>query len=474
MPWSKADARVAAAASLPESDLGLAERFALWFGPTWRYRPGHGWMHYDGRRWALDAHGQTAVAHMLQVVRAVTELEPARLGREGSELRAAAARDRRRRWATSCETPRHLDAALRLAQALPGMLIEGHRWDADPYALNTLSGVLDLRSGDLTPARPEHLCTGLVDADVDPSARSTALDAVLAHLTGGDPAVRAFLARWFGYCLTASMACEVFTFTYGAASSGKTTLLSAFTSMMGSYADTASPDDFSARRAVGGPTPEIMRLIGKRFIYIPEAGGLRMDVSRVKQIVGGDPLVARFLHQNPVTFHPVCKLAFTANELAVVPDDDPGLRRRLLPLRVPSPVTRADARIKHDLEHTPEGRAALLAFAARGAAKWIAAGADLAALAVPGTVTAGVQDYLEQMDPLAEWWDERVHERPDARTLTSALHADYSLWAREHAVARPLGMKSFAQRLTARGFPVDADRTHGSLRRGLAIRGAFV
>jgi phage/plasmid-associated DNA primase len=106
----------------------------------------------------------------------------------------------------------------------------------------------------------------------------------------------------------------------------------------------------------------------------------------------------------------------------------------------------------------------------RGAERWIHAGADLPALGVPGRITVGVQDYLDQMDPLAEWWDKRVREYPDARTLTSALHADYHSAAREHAVARPLGLKSFAQRLTSRGFPVDADRTLGSLRCGLALR----
>lgn len=74
------------------------------------------------------------------------------------------------------------------------------------------------------------------------------------------------------------------------------------------------------------------------------------------------------------------------------------------------------------------------------------------------------------MDPLAEWWDERVHEHPSARTLTSALHADYHAWAREHAVTRPLGLKSFAQRLTGKGFPVDADRSLGSMRCQLALR----
>ena len=44
VPWSRADPRIATAAGYPETDLGLAERFALWCGERWRYRPGHGWL----------------------------------------------------------------------------------------------------------------------------------------------------------------------------------------------------------------------------------------------------------------------------------------------------------------------------------------------------------------------------------------------------------------------------------------------
>ena len=122
VPWSRADPRIATAAGYPETDLGLAERFALWCGQHWRYRPGHGWLRYDGTRWVLDQHGHVIDAELHQVVRAVTELETLRIG-AGSDLRTAAARERRRRWGRACETPTRMDAALRLARALPGLCI---------------------------------------------------------------------------------------------------------------------------------------------------------------------------------------------------------------------------------------------------------------------------------------------------------------------------------------------------------------
>ncbi|NCD18218.1 MAG: hypothetical protein EOL91_13130, partial [Actinobacteria bacterium] len=55
---------------MPETDLGLAERFVLWCGDHWRYRPGIGWMRYDGVRWAWDEHGHHARTEVQQVIRA--------------------------------------------------------------------------------------------------------------------------------------------------------------------------------------------------------------------------------------------------------------------------------------------------------------------------------------------------------------------------------------------------------------------
>ena len=469
VPWDLHDPRVYDAAGIPETDLGLGERFLLWCGPDWRYRPGVGWMQFDGQRWVCDEHGRAVRAAMQAVVRAISELEADALPAISGDGRRRSAREQRRSWGRSCETPRRIASALQSAETLPGAAAEEALWDADDLAVNTRDGLLDLRTGNVLPHARTHHCTGLVDAPWAPDASSTALDLVLAHLSGGDPAVVEFLGRWLGYCLTGSMAAEAFLFLSGAPESGKSTLLSAYARMLGSYGEVASAESFAWRPPSSSASPELARLAGKRFVYVPEAGGIRLDTARVKQIVGGDPMVARMLHQNPVTFRPRFKLAFTANELAVIPDDDSGLRRRLLPLRISDPVAHRDSRVKAALEESPDGRAALLAFAVAGARVWLREGSDLAALRAPALVRDEVAAYLGEMDPLREWWEDRVVVAPGASTTTARLHGDYVEWSRVHGVVRPLGIKGFAQRLTTRGYPVGEDRTHGSQRNGLRI-----
>ena len=143
------------------------------------------------------------------------------------------------------DDPLTLYETLQSAETLPGAAAEEALWDADDLAVNTRDGLLDLRSGIVMPHARAHHCTGLVDASWEPDTRSAALDQVLAHLSGGDPAVVEFLGRWLGYCLTGSMAAEAFLFLSGAPESGKSTLLSAFARMLGSYGEVASAESLA-------------------------------------------------------------------------------------------------------------------------------------------------------------------------------------------------------------------------------------
>jgi len=136
---------------------------------------------------------------------------------------------------------------------------------------------------------------------------------------------------------------------------------------------------------------------------------------------------------------------------------------------VEATLARRDTTLKATLEDTEEGRAALLAFAVRDARRWLADGGDLAALRPPLQVRDALTTYFAEMDPLAEWWEERVTVVDGAGTTTSRLHIDYAEWCRDHGVRNVLGIKGFAQRLTSRGYPVARDRTAGSLRPGLVL-----
>src|SRR5690606_13475797 len=90
------------------------------------------------------------------------------------------------------------DAALNYARDL--LAVTQEQLDPDQYALNCLNGLLDLRTGELRPARPEDLVTKLVRVSYVPGATDPIWERVLTELL--DPGDRSWLQKFLGYCLT--------------------------------------------------------------------------------------------------------------------------------------------------------------------------------------------------------------------------------------------------------------------------------
>lgn len=88
-------------------------------------------------------------------------------------------------------------------------------------------------------------------------------------------------------------------------------------------------DTFTGRRYAGGPEPDLARLDGVRFVFVPEAerGGEVMDL--LKMVSGNDPLPTWNHHAKTREMVPRFTLVLSANERPEFPADDSGARRRL-------------------------------------------------------------------------------------------------------------------------------------------------
>ena len=89
-------------------------------------------------------------------------------------------------------------------------------WDRDPWLAGTPQGTLDLRTGELRPARREDYITKLLA--VAPAPRGTPAplwDAFLREATGDDVALIQFIYRMAGYCLTGDVREEAVFFIWG-------------------------------------------------------------------------------------------------------------------------------------------------------------------------------------------------------------------------------------------------------------------
>lgn len=309
------------------------------------------------------------------------------------------------KWAGKSEMKGTIEAAIGLLRKM--LTVDVSVLDRDPFALNCLNGVVDLRTGALRPHSADEFITKLVPVRYDARAVCSTWDRALSEIMGGRERVVAFARRWFGYCLTGDTREQCFVVHWGGGRNGKSTILDMMAETMGDYADAAPPGLLVASRGERHPT-EIASLFNKRMVTAHESGEavvLREDF--VKQATGGDKISARFMREDFFTFSPTHKIQLLTNHKPQVKGQDEGIwgRVRMLPytesfgseeeVQAGARTRVRDTALLDRLRGEVEG---VLAWRVRGAVEWFAGG-----LAPPEEVKAASSAYRMEQDRVGQF-----------------------------------------------------------------------
>lgn len=436
------------------TDLGNAQRFAFLHGHTVRYVPEWGkWYIWDGTRW-----GEDKLNAILQLARDI----PRAIYQE-----AAAADDARRKdlgtWAIRSESRDALSAAAALLKTEHGIPVYFTALDADPWALNCTNGTLDLRTGELRPHRRSDLLTKQIPVAYDPAATCPRWLAFLDTIFKHDADLIAFIQRAVGYTLTADVSEQCIFFEYGTGKNGKSTFSSILQKLLGEYGQQAPSELILARRNDGIPA-DVARLVGARLAVTSELEqGQRLAESKVKDLTGGDRIVARFMRENWFEFAPTHKLWIYGNHKPVIRGSDEGIWRRirLIPFAVTIPPEQRDPSLAEKLSGELPG---ILAWAVRGELDRQHHG-----LHEPRVVIEATAEYRAEMDRLGPYMEDRVLTGPRLSVLMTALYADYKLWCVDND-EEPVSKNLFGRMLTERGFGEGRDTRGGRTRTGLGLK----
>lgn len=423
----------------PLTELALAEGLVERHAAEMRYvRPWHTWLHYDARRWARDTTGHAE--------RLLKDLVREKI------TAAAALEDDAQRKATIGQllrfcTAHQLQAALTLASTEPQVALAPDVFDTDPWALNVLNGTVDLRTGTLGPHQPAALLTKLAPVPFDPAAPCPQWERHLQVVLDDDADSIGFLQRFAGYSLTGITDEQVLLFASGGGQNGKTVTFETLQHTWGPDYAQSTPFVTLLAQHHDGPRNDLARLRGARFVAASEApAGRALDAAVLKQLVGSDTVVARFLRQEFFEFRPQFKLWLRANHRPPVPEQTHAFWRRLklLPFEVRIPEAQRDRTLLAKLTAEAPG---ILAWAVRGCLAWQREG-----LGEPAAVTRATAAYRAENDVIAEFLDARAVLDPTAWTATGALYQAYvAWWESTHAKhERPLSRVWFARLLGER------------------------
>ena len=204
------------------TDLGNARRLVAAHGSRVRYAPEWGmWLPWDGRRWAPDVTGQID-----RIAKQVAEsiLDQARAGGDKDLFS----------WGLRSQSRAGIANMIKLAETEPGIPVLVDQFDADPWLFNTMSGTVDLRSGETRTRSKRDLITKLAPVAYDPDAECPTWDRFLADVFGDDDLI-GFVRRAAGYSLTGHTLEQILIFCFGTGGNGKTTFLNVLRAVFGDY-----------------------------------------------------------------------------------------------------------------------------------------------------------------------------------------------------------------------------------------------
>ncbi|MDQ5879490.1 MAG: putative primase/helicase [Pseudomonadota bacterium] len=350
-------------------------------------------------------------------------------------------------------------SVVRLAGSDPAHAVSVDQLDADPWALNTPGGVVDLRTGAMHPHDPARLHTKITAGT--PRGECPLFMQFLERVQP-DPSLRDYLQRLAGYALTGSAREHVLPFGYGTGRNGKGTLFHTLRAVLGDYAVEIAAETLMETHHDRHPT-ELAVFRGVRLVIGSEVdAGRRWNESRVKRLTGGDPISARYIGQDLFEFDPSHTLVIVGNNKPALRSVDEAIRARihLIPFAVAIPEAERDTTLPERLRAEFDG---ILAWALAGCLDWQADG-----LRAPPAIVAATSAYLDGEDAIANWLADCTVK--GGQVTLKAAHSSYRKWCEANSVPA-LGRNTFADQLRDRNLAVNRSSANATVIVGIELSG---
>lgn len=428
---------------LPADDEGNARAAVHMFGKEFAYSAALGWMRWSGTHWRQDP-AEAEVDKMLLAVLKQRRLLAVTAGKEAIVKATPGSRKR-------------VNDAKGLFRSMVAM--EDTEFDNDPDLLNVANGVLNLRTGELSPHDATRRFTYCIDVPYDPNADAREWEEFLA--TSVQDGVIEYLQMAVGYTLTGHTSEECLWYIHGPTRSGKGTFTETLLALLGSpLATEVDFATFTARREGDTQNFDLAPLKPARLVVTSESNRYEsLNTGKVKTLTGGNLIRCAFKHRSHFTYRPQFKAWLVSNHAVSADVDDDALWYRVKVVQFPnSKIENEDKHLKQRLRK-PHVLAGVLRWAVDGAAAWYASERGLVH---PEPIRANTDAHRGELDMIQAWIDERCEVDYDTFTAYSILYGNYIEWCRDNGV-EPKKAKAFSLGLKAKGLEGDLKKVNGEV-----------
>lgn len=221
-------------------------------------------------------------------------------------------------------------------------------YDADPEFEKKLdsntelicftNGIYDFETKSFRDGQPDDYiscCTNIPyvsydNSNVNHNKIKDQIDLFMSQLFP-DETLRKYMWQHLSTCLTGTNKKQTINIYNGCGRNGKSALAELMEKTLGDYYGTLSAAIITSKRVgIGGLSPELVKVKPCRFVLMSEPSkNDTINDGYMKQLTGGDPIEARGLHKDPITYRPQFKMIVCTNNLFEIKSNDDGTWRRI-------------------------------------------------------------------------------------------------------------------------------------------------
>lgn len=390
-----------------------------------------GWFMWDGTKWRRDDSFQ------IHKIANKTADYIGRLGEQKNDIKLV-------KHSVACEAECKLNSMIRLVRSEPSITMQADEFDNNMYLLNCRNGTLNLETGQLQAHNPTDYITKLVNYSYDANAICpTWLNFLDTIFMGNQETIR-FVHKAVGYSLSASIEEQCFFILYGTGMNGKSTFLDTIANVFGDYS--LSTHSSTLLEKTNSIPNDVARLKGARLVNALETESNRkLAESVVKNLTGGDKVVARFLNKEFFEFYSTFKIFLATNHKPKISGTDTGIWRRIkyVPFKKVITADECDKKLSKKLVKEYEG---ILAWAVEGFKLWQQEG-----LGSAREIDEAVQEYRDESDIFKDYLNDNCVTGNGCSTQASELYKDFLKWCKDNGGLR-ISRNSLIEYLEAKKF----------------------
>ena len=330
-----------------------------------------------------------------------------------------------------------IQAGLDLLSGHDGFFTPIEKWDSNPWLLNTLDGVVDLKTGITHIPSPDYFCTKTFNAHATGKSGCPRWENHL-KLCLPNPDVRRNVQRLLGLALTAARLDEKLMFWVGHGCNGKSVTTAALLKLFNDYARQADINLLTVTKYPQHPAV-IADLHGRRLVLVSEIErGSLLSETLAKSLTGGDVINAHFMAKDPFNFSPTWQILLAGNHKPRIRSQDRSIWRRIVLVpwttTIPKNLQRPQDEVVEELLQERDG---ILRWLMQGLADW-----NSDHFWIAKAVSTATNKYREDEDVLGEFLATYCEIGKDFQVPFAQLYDRYHAWAESNHM-NPLSKKAF-------------------------------